>query len=149
MALNQIVLMGRMTRDPELRYTQSQTPVVSFALAVDRDFTEKGQERKTDFIDCVAWRGTAEFVSKYFQKGSMVALTGRLQTRDYTDKDGHKRKVAEVVADHVYFAESKRKNDEDSYAASERAGRSAASAGYVSVEYDDGDLPEDGGTLPF
>ena len=114
--LNHIVLMGRLTRDPELRYTQSQTPVASFSLAVDRDFG-RGEEKQTDFIDCVAWRQTGEFVSKYFQKGSMAVVSGRLQIRDWTDKDGNKRTSAEIVADNVYFGESKRRDGDqrDSY----------------------------------
>ena len=104
--LNHIVLMGRLTRDPELRYTQSQIPVASFTLAVDRDFGGRdGGERQTDFIDIVAWRSTAEFVSKYFTKGSMAAVSGRLQIRDWTDREGGKRRSAEVVADNVYFGE--------------------------------------------
>jgi single-strand DNA-binding protein len=111
--LNHIVLMGRLTRDPELRYTQSQTPVASFSLAVDRDFGGRdGGERQTDFIDIVAWRSTGEFVSKYFTKGSMAVVSGRLQIRDWTDRDGNKRRSAEVVADNVYFGESKRSREE-------------------------------------
>ena len=98
--LNHIVLMGRLTRDPELRYTQSQTPVASFSLPVDRDFG-RGEEKQTDFIDCVAWRQTGEFVSKYFQKGSMAVVSGRLQISDWTDRDGNKRRSAEVVVDNV------------------------------------------------
>ena len=113
--LNHIVLMGRLTRDPELRYTQSQLPVASFTLAVDRDFGGRdGSERQTDFIDIVAWRSTAEFVSKYFTKGSMAVVSGRLQLRDWTDRDGNKRRSAEVVADNVYFGESKRSRDDGS-----------------------------------
>ena len=109
--LNHIVIMGRLTRDPELRYTQSQTPVASFTLAVDRDFSSRdGGEKQTDFIDCVAWRQTAEFVSKYFAKGRMVVVSGRLQIRDWTDRDGGKRRSAEVVADNVYFGEGRREN---------------------------------------
>ena len=104
--LNHIVIMGRLTRDPELRYTQSQLPVATFRVAVDRDFG-RGEEKQTDFIDCVAWRSTGEFVSKYFQKGSMAIVSGRLQMRDWTDKEGNKRTAYEVVADNVYFAESK------------------------------------------
>lgn len=104
--LNHITIMGRMTRDPEMRYTQNQTPVASFTLAVDRDFNPQG-EKQTDFIDCIAWRGTADFVSKYFRKGSMTVASGRLQLREWTDKDGNKRRSAEVVAEHVYFGESK------------------------------------------
>ena len=112
--LNHIVLMGRLTRDPELRYTQSQIPVASFRLAVDRDFGGRdGGERQTDFIDIVAWRSTAEFVSKYFTKGSMAAVSGRLQIREWTDREGGKRTTAEVVADNVYFGESKRRDGGD------------------------------------
>ena len=107
--LNHIVLMGRLTRDPELRRTSSGVAVASFRLAVDRDFGSKdaGAERETDFIDIVAWRNTAEFVSKYFAKGRMAVVTGRLQMRNWTDKDGNKRTTAEVVADNVYFGDSK------------------------------------------
>ena len=109
--LNKIVIMGRLTRDPEIRYTQSQLPVASFTLAVDRDFTGKdGGEKQTDFIDCVAWRSTAEFVSKYFRKGSMAVAAGRLQLRDWEDKEGNKRRSAEVVVDNIYFGESKKDN---------------------------------------
>ena len=107
--LNHIVIMGRLTRDPELRRTGSGIAVTSFSLAVDRDFGSKdGGERETDFIDCVAWRSTGEFVSKYFTKGSMAVVSGRLQIRSWTDKDGNKRRTAEVVADNVYFGDSKR-----------------------------------------
>ncbi len=107
--LNHIVIMGRLTRDPELRRTGSGIAVTSFSLAVDRDFAPKdGGERETDFIDCVAWRQTGEFVSKYFAKGRMAVVSGRLQIRSWTDKDGNKRRTAEVVADNVYFGDSKR-----------------------------------------
>ena len=107
--LNHITIMGRLTRDPELRRTGSGIAVASFTLAVDRDFSPKdGGERETDFIDCVAWRQTGEFVSKYFTKGSMAVVSGRLQIRSWTDKDGNKRRTAEVVADNVYFGDSKR-----------------------------------------
>ena len=107
--LNKIFIMGRLTRDPELRRTQTGTPVASFSLAVDRDFKDKSTgERATDFIDVVAWRQTAEFVSHYFSKGRMAVVEGRLQIRDWTDKDGNKRRSAEVVADSVYFGDSKR-----------------------------------------
>ena len=110
--LNHIVIMGRLTRDPELRRTGSGIAVASFTLAVDRDFgkNENG-ERETDFIDCVAWRQTGEFVSKYFTKGRMIVVSGRLQIRSWTDKDGNKRRTAEVVADNVYFGDSKRENE--------------------------------------
>ena len=107
--LNHIAIMGRLTRDPELRRTGSGLAVASFTVAVDRDFgkNENG-EKETDFIDCVAWRNTAEFVSKYASKGRMVAVSGRLQIRSWTDKDGNKRRTAEVVADNVYFGDSRR-----------------------------------------
>ena len=110
--LNHITIMGRLVRDPELRRTGSGIAVASFTVAVDRDFgkNESG-ERETDFIDCVAWRQTGEFVSKYFTKGSMAVVSGRLQIRGWTDKDGNKRRSAEVVADNVYFGESKRGNE--------------------------------------
>ena len=107
--LNHITIMGRLTRDPELRRTGSGIAVASFTVAVDRDFGGRdGGEKETDFIDCVAWRQTGEFVSKYFTKGSMIVVSGRLQIRGWTDKDGNKRRAAEVVADNVYFGESKR-----------------------------------------
>lgn len=110
--LNHIVIMGRLTRDPELRYTQQQTPVASFTVAVDRDYANKQTgERETDFIDCVAWRSTGEFVSKYFAKGSMIVVSGRLQLRDWTDRDGNKRRSAEILVDSAYFGESKRRED--------------------------------------
>ena len=110
--LNHIVIMGRMVRDPELRRTGSGTAVASFTVAVDRDFKSDGGEKETDFIDCVAWRHTGEFVSKYFTKGSMIVVSGRLQIRGWTDKDGNKRRTAEVVADNCYFGESKRGGSE-------------------------------------
>ena len=106
--LNRIIVMGRMTRDPELRRTNSGTAVASFSLAVDRDFKTQSGEKETDFIDVVAWRNTAEFVSKYFSKGRMAVVEGRLQLRDWTDKDGNKRRTAEIVADSVYFGDSNR-----------------------------------------
>ena len=104
--LNHITIMGRLTRNPELRRTGTGVAVTSFTVAVDRDFS-KETEKETDFIDCVAWRNTGEFVSKYFKKGSMAVVSGRLQIRSWTDKDGNKRRTAEVVADNVYFGESK------------------------------------------
>ena len=107
--LNHITIMGRLTRDPELRRTGSGVAVASFSLAVDRDFGKyENGERETDFIDCVAWRQTGEFVSKYFAKGRMAVVSGRLQVRSWTDKDGNKRRTAEVVADNIYFGDSKR-----------------------------------------
>lgn len=121
--LNHIVIMGRLTRDPELRYTQSQTPVASFTVAVDRDFGSRdGGEKQTDFIDCVAWRSTAEFVNKYFSKGSMAVVSGRLQIRDWTDREGGKRRSAEIVVDNMYFGESRRRDGD--------AGSSSAHSAY-------------------
>lgn len=116
--LNKIVIMGRLTRDPEMRQTGSGTSVTSFSLAVERDYSGRdGGERQTDFIDIVAWRSTAEFVDKYFAKGDMAAVSGRLQIRDWTDKDGNKRRSAEVVAESVYFGGSKRRETETAPAA--------------------------------
>ena len=113
--LNHITIMGRLVRDPELRRTGSGIAVASFTVAVDRDFGGRdGGERETDFIDCVAWRQTGEFVSKYFTKGRMIVVSGRLQIRSWTDKDGNKRRTAEVVADNCYFGDSKRDGDSGS-----------------------------------
>ena len=108
MSLNRIIIMGRMTKDPELRHTQSGVAVTSFTLAVDRDFKGPNGEKETDFIDVVAWRNTAEFASKYFSKGRMAVVEGRLQMRDWKDKDGNNRRSAEVYADSIYFADSKK-----------------------------------------
>ena len=150
--LNHITIMGRLTRDVELRYTQSQTPVASFTVAVDRDFGSRdGGEKQTDFIDCVAWRSTAEFVSKYFRKGSMAVVSGRLQISSYTDRDGNKRNRAEVVADNIYFGESRRREEgdsnygsrNDSYDRYEQSSRSTPAASPFS------DLSDDDGELPF
>jgi single-strand DNA-binding protein len=121
--MNQVILMGRLTRDPELRHTQTGTPVASFTIAVDRGFAPKdGGERQTDFIDIVTWRQTAEFVTKYFVKGQLAAVVGRLQIRDWTDKEGNKRRNAEVVAENVYFTGDRR----------DRGDRPAGSDGYQS-----------------
>ena len=121
--LNHITIMGRLTRDPELRRTGSGIAVASFTLAVDRDYAPKdGGDRKTDFINCVAWRQTGEFVSKYFTKGRMAVVSGRLQIRSWNDKDGNKRRTAEVVADNVYFGDSKRDEGGSSYAGNSYGG---------------------------
>ena len=114
--LNKVIVMGRMVRNPELRRTNSGTAVASFTIACDRDFKSDGGEREADFIECVAWRNTAEFVSKYFTKGRMAVVSGRLQTRNWTDKEGNKRKATEIVAESVYFGDSKRE-ELQSYAA--------------------------------
>ena len=151
--LNHIVLMGRLTRDPELRYTGSNVPVASFRIAVDRDFGRgENGERQTDFIDVVAWRQTGEFVSKYFTKGSMAVVSGRLQMRDWTDRDGNKRTSAEVVADNVYFGDSKRRDDGDAaprtdYSANRSNNRGTfeparpANPGVCEIDESDGELP--------
>lgn len=145
--LNHIDLMGRLTRDPELRRTQNGIAVASFSLAVDRDYqTKDSGEKQTDFVDIVAWRNTAEFVSKYFTKGRMAVVSGRLQMRDWTDKDGNKRRSAEVVADSVYFADSK-KDASDSRETPAQAGSMEDlkdKFGSVFTEADEGD-----GELPF
>lgn len=128
--LNHIVLMGRLCADPELRRTNSGTPVTSFTLAVDRDFKNPNGEKEADFVPVIAWRNTAEFVSKYFKKGRMAVVEGRLQMRNWTDKGGNKRTTAEVVAENVYFGDTKR---EDS--------RSQAEPEYEEIQEEDGDLP--------
>ena len=153
--LNKIILMGRLTRDPELRRTESGTAVCSFSIAVDRDFKSKNGEKETDFIDIVAWRATAEFVSKYFTKGRMAVVEGRLQIRDWTDKDGNKRRSAEVVADNVYFGDSKRDAESagpysGGYSAPS-GGRSPAPSGFGAPDMGDqfAELSDDDGELPF
>jgi len=139
--LNHIVIMGRLTKDPELRYTQSGTAVASFTLAVDRDFSGRdGGEKQTDFIDCVAWRQTGEFVSKYFSKGRTAAVSGRLQIRDWTDKEGGRRRSAEVVADNVYFGDSRRTEESGTAPAAPAADRGAKPV-FEDLGDDDGDLP--------
>ncbi|MBE6898894.1 MAG: single-stranded DNA-binding protein [Ruminococcaceae bacterium] len=105
--LNRVILMGRLTADPELKQTPNGISVTSFSLAVDRNFTSRGAERQTDFINCVAWRQTAEFISRYFAKGRMMAVEGSLQVRNYVDKNENKRQAVEVVVDQAYFADSK------------------------------------------
>lgn len=148
--LNHITIMGRLVRDPELRYTQSGIAVASFTLAVDRDFKSDSGERQTDFIDCVAWRQTGEFVSKYFAKGSLAVVSGRLQIRDWQDKEGNKRRNSEIVADNVYFGESKRSRDsgENNYYGSPPPAQSQSfnnsstkSAGFSEIDGGDGELP--------
>ena len=134
--LNHITIMGRLTRDPELRRTGSGIAVASFTVAVDRDFGSRdGGERETDFIDCVAWRQTGEFVSKYFTKGSMIVVSGRLQIRNWTDKEGNKRRTAEVVADNVYFGESKRSNEGSAYGGNTYGGNSYGGNSYGGNTY--------------
>lgn len=136
--LNRITIMGRLTRDPELRHTQNDVSVASFSLAVERDYTDQSTgNRPVDFIDCVAWRGTADFISKYFSKGSMAVVSGRLQIRDWTDNNGNKRRASEVLVDNVYFGASKKESGGDA--------DQAASAGTqftdLDDDYNEGDLP--------
>ena len=129
--LNHITIMGRLVRDPELRRTGSGIAVASFTVAVDRDFGGRdGGEKETDFIDCVAWRQTGEFVSKYFTKGRMIVVSGRLQIRNWTDKDGNKRRTAEVVADNCYFGDSKRDEASGSYGGNTYGGSSYGNNNY-------------------
>lgn len=130
--LNVCIIMGRLTRDPELRRTNSGKPVASFTVAVDRDYAPEGQEKETDFIDCVAWNGTAEFVEKYFKKGSMIVVNGRLQLRNWTDKEGNKRRSAEILASNVYFGESKKSQEgtTPTYGQNGYPGNTTAPAGY-------------------
>ena len=143
--LNHITIMGRLVRDPELRRTGSGLAVTSFSVAVDRDFgkNENG-EKKTDFFDCVAWRNTAEFVSKYATKGSMVAVSGRVEFRDWTDRDGNKRRSAEIIADNVYFCGGRRDGDSVPAAGSfggYSAPASAPASDFAMLEDDDAQLP--------
>ena len=147
--LNRIILMGRLTRDPELRHTQTGTAVASFSLAVDRDFRNRDSgEKGVDFIDVVAWRNTAEFVSKYFTKGRMAVVEGRLQIRDWTDREGGKRGSAEVVADNIYFGDSKR--DGETGGASFSRPAAPADYGMPPVGGDQfAELADDDGELPF
>ena len=133
--LNHVVIMGRMTHEPELKRTNSGIAVTSFTLSVDRDFRSQSGEKETDFIDCVAWKGTAEFVSKYFHKGRMAVVEGRWQNRDWTDKDGSRRRSAEVVANSVYFADSKKEDGGDQ--------KPFGSSGQSK------EIPKEDGELPF
>ena len=158
--LNVAVVMGRLVADPELRHTPSDVAVTSFTLAVDRSYVKSGTERQADFIDVVAWRSTADFVCKYFRKGQMMAVHGSIQTRTYTDKDGNKRRSAEVVADQVYFGDSKRDGDGGGFSSGYSQGGSAAggwsapasNSGYGAPPADGdqfADLSDDDGRLPF
>lgn len=137
--LNIITICGRLTKDPELRYTQSQKPVASFTLAVERDYAAAGEKREADFIDVVAWNNTADFVSKWFAKGSMAIVVGRLQSRDWTDREGGKRRSWEVIADRVYFGEAKAKETKT------ETPLAAGTVGRFTEIPDDGPDPE----LPF
>ena len=162
--LNRIVIMGRLVRDPELRTTQAGISVTSFTVAVDRDFKSRDSgEKSTDFIDVVAWRQTAEFVCKYFSKGRMAVVEGRLQIRDWKDRDGNNRRSAEIVADNVYFGDSKRDNGGSDYgspppygmpaSAYSAGGGSSAPGGYAPPSGGESegfsDMDDDDGDLPF
>lgn len=148
--LNHITLMGRLTVDPELRRTANGTAVASFSIACERDFASSGTEKETDFINIVAWRNTAEFVSKYFSKGRMAVISGRLQMRSFTDKNGNKRVAAEVVAESIYFGDSKRDG-----AAAPSNGQEPSDIAQPAMEQQYGlvngftEIMEDDGQLPF
>lgn len=139
--LNRITLMGRLTRDPELRHTGSGIAVASFTLAVDRDFKNQDGKKECDFIDIVAWRGTGEFVSKYFDKGSMAVVSGRLQIRNWTDNEGNKRRSAEVIADNIYFGSSKRSGDSGGSVGYDTPPNTEPQFSMLDDEDDDSDLP--------
>lgn len=132
--LNTISIMGRLTRDPELRYTSAGTPIASFTLAVDRDYSGADGEKKTDFIDCVAFKGTAEFVSKHFAKGTMAVVNGRLQFRDWQDRNGNNRRNAEILVENIYFGERKQQGAVDVAAGD-------YTEGFEELDEDDGELP--------
>jgi len=161
--LNKIFIHGRLTRDPELRTTQSGTQVASFTVAVDRDYADQSGSRDTDFIDCVAWRQCAEFVSKYFRKGQLIIVEGRLSSRKWEDRDGNKRTSWEIICDHTYFGEPKREDRSDSYGGYQAAPSSTGN-GYnpPPSSYSNAqppapqgqqqtftDLPDNDGELPF
>ena len=135
--LNKIFLQGRLIADPELRHTQQGTPVASFRIAVDRDYKNQSGNKETDFINIVAWRGTGEFVSRYFTKGRMAIVEGRLQVREYTDKDGNRRHATEVVANNIYFGDSRRDSDNSGHGEAEGSGAEA----FAELKDDDGELP--------
>lgn len=150
--LNKVILMGRLTRDPELRHTQADVPVASFSLAVDRGFSRRDEnQQNVDYINIVAWRSTAEFVSKWFSKGQLVAVSGRLQVRSYKDRDGNNRTACEVVADEVFFAESKRDSSASapSFASAPSAASDTGAFNSVSSGSDFEELVGDDGELPF
>ena len=158
--LNKAILMGRLTRDPELRYTQNNTPVATFTLAIDRSYS-RGQERQTDFIDIVAWRRTAEFVSQWFTKGMMAVVVGSIQSRRWQDKNGNNRTSIEVVADEVQFGESKRSREangnagyqdngyQGSYSEMQSTPRSVPNFDLPTDGSDFSEISDDDGEVPF
>ena len=137
--LNHIIIMGRLTRDPELRRTNTGKAVASFTVAVDRDFSQ-GDQKETDFIECVAWQKTGEFVSKYFSKGSMIVVSGRLQIRSWTDKEGNKRRTAEVIADNCYFGDSKKQDTHTGFVSNESVPAPSAQ-NFALLDDDDAQIP--------
>ncbi len=141
--LNKVVIMGRLTRDPEVRKVNNDVSVCSFSVACDRDIVSKGSnERETDFFDVTAWRSTADFVGKYFAKGRMIVVVGRLQKRNYTDKDGNKRSVVDIIAENVYFGDSKKDADSTGNPAAASYGNNAPADNFADISNeDDGDLP--------
>lgn len=161
--LNKAILMGRLTRDPELKYTQSNLPVVQFAVAVERNYSGNGGERQTDFINIVAWRKTAEFVSQWFTKGMMIIVTGSIQSRRWQDKNGNNRTSVEVVADEVQFGESKRSREANSgyhggydnsgyqntYSAPQQASRPDPNFDMPTGNSDFSEISDDDGEVPF
>ena len=147
--LNHITIMGRLTRDPELRRTGSGIAVTSFTLAVDRDYKSNSGEKETDFIDCVAWRNTGEFVGKYFTKGRMAVVSGKLQIRGWTDKDGNKRRTAEVLAENVYFADSNKEASESNAIAGGFTPPAYPVSSYAPPAGDFAPLDDEDAQLPF
>ena len=148
--LNHITIMGRLCANPETRYTASNVPVTSFSIACDRDFSGKDGDRLTDFFDCVAWRGCGEFIGRNFKRGSMIALSGRLQTREWQDKDGNKRKSTEVLVENAYFGDSKRKGDSERKDDGERGEYRGVDVSGADFEQPDfSDLEDADGELPF
>ncbi len=151
--LNVAVLMGRLVADPELRHTPNDISVTSFTVAVDRSYVKSGAERQADFIDIVAWRGTAEFVCKYFHKGQLIAVQGSIQTRSYTDKEGNRRKAFEVVADNVHFAEPKRdgthSQNDNSYHSNTNSAPEQPAPAYSSGDTGDFEEIDTDDDLPF
>jgi single-strand DNA-binding protein len=146
MSINITVLTGRLTTDPELKKTQNNTSVTSFCIAVDRKYQPQGEEKKTDFIDCVAWRNTAEFITKYFSKGSMIGIEGEIQTRTYTDKEGKNRKATEIVINNASFCGSKADNTNPAENTNTPQNANFATFsdnnnGFTQVDMNDGDLP--------
>jgi len=149
--LNMVAIMGRLTADPELRHTPSDIAVTTFTVAVNRSYVKQGAERQTDFIDVVAWRNTAEFICRYFKKGQMIAVQGSIQTRTYTDKDGKNRKAFEIIADNVYFTESRSSSASSPAAAETHREEPAAdyNVSFSSGESDDFTVISDDDDLPF